>query len=112
MVAQISRTRRREIFRMFGGRCAYCGCKLNPEYFHIDHIVARVCGGKNYNNLFPSCPECNHYKGSSSVEEFRVKISNLYYTFHGYMIGKYFGFKDKKPVKFYFEKVMENGERC
>lgn len=54
---------RRKVFDMFGGKCAYCGCDLDENSFHIDHIVPVKAGGKKDNdNVFPSCPDCNNFK--------------------------------------------------
>lgn len=92
---------RKKIHKMFGGKCAYCGSDLRDEsgkYMHIDHIepILRnppksqwkehwgeykqcVKPEKDIESLmFPSCPKCNNYKGSMSIELFRenIKLSN------------------------------------
>lgn len=55
-----------------GGRCWYCGCQLDPDNFHMDHVVSRKLGGRSTpDNLVPACPTCNVGKGGRSVEEFR-----------------------------------------
>lgn len=97
--------RRQNIFDMTGGRCFYCGCKLDFNNFHIDHFTAKKRGGKQKDNLVPSCPDCNLSKGDMTVEEFRNKISNIINaTVHGRMICKYYGVYPKQ-IKFFFEEV-------
>lgn len=72
---------------MFGGHCAYCGVELKDysgKYMQIDHIEPIVrnwwngtCNkpqNEREDNYFPSCPKCNHYKHSMSVEAFRENI--------------------------------------
>ena len=54
------------------GHCAYCGKKLNPFRFHVDHMVPRSQGGTNApDNLAAACSTCNHRKKAKTVEEFR-----------------------------------------
>lgn len=100
---------RKEIFNITKGKCAYCGCKLDINNFHIDHFVAKANGGKNKNNLLPSCCLCNLMKSNLTLEEFRKEIENLIYLDTGKvgLINKYYKIKAKK-IKFYFEE-MENG---
>ena len=48
------------VWRKSDGRCWYCGHKLDPWGFHIDHLEPRSKGGSDkLDNLFPSCPSCN-----------------------------------------------------
>lgn len=87
---------REKLYKKFDGHCAYCGCEL-PTKWHIDHLkpVVRdskwspaqrrfVSDGKmlksendKFENLMPSCPSCNNYKSSLSLESFRTLLSNL-----------------------------------
>ena len=96
---------RKTIFDMTEGRCFYCGCQLDFQSFHIDHIKPRASGGKDRNNCVPACIDCNLSKGSLSIEEFRDKLSRLLDDSHkGKMIDKYYHPK-RKPIKFYFEET-------
>lgn len=66
---------REKVWNRSDGICWYCGCKLNPFKFHIDHFVPRKLGGKSeYTNLVPSCPPCNTAKGAKPLEELRSSI--------------------------------------
>ena len=79
-------TKRDKIFNKFNGKCAYCGCELQKGW-HIDHLLPLVRSPftgeqqyperNNFDNLMPSCPSCNNYKHSYSIEEFRRLISEL-----------------------------------
>ncbi len=35
---KISKIQRAELRMKFGGRCAYCGCKLPEKGWHADHV--------------------------------------------------------------------------
>lgn len=98
---KISKIQRAELRMKFGGRCAYCGCKLPEKGWHADHVepvrrdfelvrapvgsgvthVARSTGKVMHpelhaiENLFPSCAPCNLFKGAFSVEGMRNEIT-------------------------------------
>jgi 5-methylcytosine-specific restriction endonuclease McrA len=76
---------RNKIRNMFDGRCAYCGKPLDDN-FHIDHVKPIYRGREGYplssrqgediiENMMPSCPRCNLWKKTFTVEEFRQEIS-------------------------------------
>ena len=92
-----------------GGRCAYCGCELDENNYHVDHMTPKSLGGKtNKHNLIAACPDCNLFKADSTVEVFRRRIAALVTsTAHGRIIAKYYGVKNE-PIKFYFEEI-DNG---
>jgi len=113
---------RDKIWKMFGKRCAYCGCELQTstgKHMHIDHVkpLVRLPGSKiqehperdTVENLFPSCPQCNNYKHSMSVAQFRDQIDfsipRLYQT-APYRNAIRFGLVKEVgwDAKFYFEK--------
>ncbi|QWA09548.1 HNH endonuclease [Sodalis ligni] len=96
---KLSKKQREELKQKFGGRCAYCGCKLSEKGWHADHVEkvgrileidqkARAKGvwklratGElmnehldTFENLFPACAPCNLFKGGFSLEEFRHEI--------------------------------------
>jgi hypothetical protein len=35
---KLSKAQRKQVFDMFGGRCAYCGCDLPEKGWHADHV--------------------------------------------------------------------------
>lgn len=78
---------RKLIHQKFGGRCAYCGSVLENEtgkHMQIDHVIpirrhyktgkAKQPANENEANMFPSCPRCNNYKHTMSIETFRAEI--------------------------------------
>lgn len=103
---------RKKIYDKTNGHCAYCGCTLDFYDFQVDHITPKIKGGSGkFENLNPSCRDCNHFKFDSDLEEFRDKISRIIFdTFHGRIVGKYYGIKEK-TIRFYFEQMkVEKGE--
>jgi len=67
--------KRQRIFNKTHGHCGYCGCKITPDNFQVDHITPLAKGGSNYEfNLIASCSLCNKYKGALSVVEFKKRI--------------------------------------
>ena len=98
---------RTKIYEITKGKCFYCGCELDFNKFHLDHFKAKSNGGKQSNNLVPSCPDCNHCKGKLDIEQFRTKIENLLEDrFVGNIVKKYYGLESKK-IKFFFEEVKD-----
>ena len=110
-------TKREIIYNKFGGKCAYCGCGLQ-KYWHIDHLlpVVRCPHSKveaypernNLSNMMPSCPSCNNYKHSFTLDEFRRLISDLKNQLElktQYRIAKRYGLisEHEIDVLFYFE---------
>ena len=129
MENSVSKNTRKKVFDKYGGRCAYCGCKIKLSSFQIDHLVPR-CAVKNkkyygnkateeyiysFKNLMPSCNSCNDYKRSNKLEVFRnVYLKNLSnrlresFLFH---VAEKYGIVEVKDWdgKFYFERC--NDER-
>lgn len=118
---------RQEVYDMFNGRCAYCGCELNGK-FHVDHIepirrrflydrvnkkwVPNGCDNPDkdiIDNKLPACASCNINKHSMSLEDFRNMISNFINSLNNnvtqYKIAKRYGLVTEtiKPIVFYFE---------
>lgn len=106
------------VFKKFGGKCAYCGCELQKGW-HVDHLLPLVRNPftgvhqfperNNLDNLMPSCPSCNNYKHSYSIEEFRWLITELTKQLMlstQYKISLRYGLisENNIDVKFYFEK--------
>lgn len=84
MSKSIPKEIRKKVYEKYGGRCAYCGCKLEYKNMQVDHIDA-VYRAKyegrqvdnSIDNYMPACRQCNFYKGTSTIEEFRRKIVHL-----------------------------------
>ena len=117
---RISKKTREAVFNKYGGRCAYCGCELTPRTMQVDHIksVYNSCLENGYvytqddsfDNLNPSCRQCNFYKGTLDIEQFRNKIKTILYrtfqsTFQAKLAKKLGMMKVTQFDKFYFEKL-------
>lgn len=118
----IPKAKRIEVWNKYNHHCAYCGCLLEYKDMQIDHIdsVYVHCETKKektlneineINNLIPSCRQCNFYKSTFTIEEFRERLSvvlmkNLQKTFQYRLALKYGLIEENiKPIKFYFEKI-------
>lgn len=120
-----TKSERQQIYDMFNGHCAYCGCEITLKQMQVDHIdcVDIYAGiyeaeGKDINridNLFPSCRSCNHYKSTMTLEHFRQALEHmpdvLMRDSVTYKNAVRFGLikhPENPKVKFYFEKVQSN----
>lgn len=107
---------REQVFNKFGGRCAYCGTKIERvgrNAFQVDHIDAKVYGGSNHhNNLNPACRPCNNFKTVWSIEEFRTEIGYQIERARRYSVNfrmaEKFGllYVTENKVVFHFERVL------
>ena len=107
------------------GRCWYCGCKLDPFEFHVDHFHPKSRGGSNdIENLVPSCISCNLKKHNSFIWEWRVNLAirlGLNLSKHQIACINGEGTMDEvlanihdweKPVLFYFERNLAGSHLC
>lgn len=103
---KVTESRRERVYKMFNGRCAYCGCEMDKyDDFEVDHIVPYVKGGKTKNNLFPACKICNNAKGTQSIEEFRKYLMGKAFLKPGIsLILRYYDI-EPKDIVFHFEEV-------
>lgn len=119
---RIPKQQREIVFNKYGGRCAYCGCELTLRTMQVDHIKAVYTSSlendgvetqdDNLENLNPSCRQCNFYKGTLDIEQFRKKIMTTLYetcqnTFQAKLAKKLGMLTVKQFDKFYFERINE-----
>lgn len=119
---RIPKRQREAVFNKYSGRCAYCGCELTPRTMQVDHIKAVYTSSlendgvetqdDNLENLNPSCRQCNFYKGTLDIEQFRKKIMTTLYetcqnTFQAKLAKKLGMLTVKQFDKFYFERINE-----
>lgn len=96
-----------------GGRCGYCGRIIDMKDMQVDHMHPKCAGGANYfENLMPSCRQCNHYKRDATVEMFRITMRTLHERITKIYIHKVavnFGMATITPFDgtFYFERMTE-----
>lgn len=126
-MGKLTKAQRQQVFAMFDGRCAYCGCEL-PARWHADHVepVLRIMKtghredgfrierpeNDRFDNFMPSCPPCNIDKHRMTLEKWREWLGVRLDA-----IRKQAGFKllsahgliaeTGAPVVFHFEKVEE-----
>ena len=77
MRAKIQDKTRQNVWMKYGKRCAYCGKLIEDrKNLRVDHILAvRKGGTDDESNLNPSCHDCNLYKDTYSLEDFREQLS-------------------------------------
>lgn len=108
---------RKQVYDMYDGHCAYCGCKLEYKDMQVDHIdcvyvseLHKEPVKDTLDNYLPACRQCNFYKSTFTIEEFRDRIQttclkNLEATFNFKLLKKYNIIQvNDEPIKFYFEK--------
>ncbi len=113
---------RDQVFRKYGGRCAYCGQALVLGHkMQVDHIEPvfrnrdgdkeRIKEGDTIENLNPACIRCNQYKSTMSIETFRAEIkeqvARARRKSRNFRIAEDYGLIKETgiDVVFYFEKV-------
>ena len=109
MRRSISKRIRQEVYAMYDGHCAYCGKKIEMKEMQGDHIHPIHRGGVNEtSNYRPACRQCNFYKSTLTVEDFREQLSTIPKRLEKQFILRLalaYGLIEftGKPVKFYFE---------
>ena len=75
---KITMEERKRIYRMYGGRCAYCGQQITYRQMQVEHKDPLYIGGADApENYMPACSMCNHYKHTMTVEKFRTQLGLL-----------------------------------
>ena len=106
-----TKEQRKLVYQMYDGRCAYCGCELEFKDMQVDHFnsVYAYDGKNEIENYMPSCRQCNFYKSTGTVEQFRQNLKEtmlrgLKKTFQYRLLVKYDLIRENdKEIKFYFE---------
>ena len=77
----ISKATRQKVLDKYGGHCAYCGKILDLKTLRVDHLHPHYLGGEDdFDNYMPACYQCNFYKSTLLLDEFREQMSTLYLT--------------------------------
>lgn len=112
MRAKIQDKTRQNVWMKYGKRCAYCGKLIEDrKNLRVDHILAvRKGGTDDESNLNPSCHDCNLYKDTYSLEDFREQLSlmtdRLAKRDIVYRLSEEYGIierKKRKKIRFFFE---------
>lgn len=106
-----TKEQRKLVYQMYEGRCAYCGCELEFKDMQVDHFnsVYAYDGKDELENYMPSCRQCNFYKSTGTIEQFRqnlkeTMLKGLKKTFQYRLLVKYDLIQENdKEIKFYFE---------
>lgn len=71
-----TKEQRKLVYQMYDGRCAYCGCKLELKDMQVDHFnsIYAYDGKNELENYMPSCRQCNFYKSTGTIEQFRQNL--------------------------------------
>lgn len=96
---------REQVCDMFDGHCAYCGIEFK-KVFHVDHVIPVAAGGPDdISNYLPSCPKCNMFKNSFSLEQFRTSLEEQTFKKCSFILAVRYGQITAHPKKivFYFE---------
>lgn len=105
------------VFEKTNGHCAYCGkdLKRGSQKIEIDHAFPIYYGGDNsIRNLLLSCPQCNNFKHSFSIEELRNELLKQIDRARRYSVNFRFAEKyglieiKENKIEFYFEKIKLN----
>lgn len=92
---RLSANERNDFYKMYGGRCAYCGTQITFRGMQIDHKIPLAINGEDTKeNMLPACRTCRRIKGTSDIVYFRKTISLIIFRYTGI----------NEPVRFYFEK--------
>ncbi len=99
-----------QVLGKYGGKCGYCG--IEPKNLCIDHIWPYCMGGSDsIENLMPACRECNNFKSTLPIEQFRYELSKQLERAFKYSVNYRLALKYKqveetpKKIIFYFERV-------
>jgi len=108
---KITKEERHKIYNKSGGRCAYCGNKIDISEMQVDHIVPLRLGGTDTpDNMVCSCRSCNKYKSTYTVEKFREQLGKipgrLFRDSSTFRLAVRYGLVEikDKDVEFWFER--------
>ena len=124
----LTKKEREVVYEKCNHRCAYCGCEIDYKDMQVDHVKSvYVNADLNDNmtldeaneseNLLPACRQCNFYKSTFTIEQFRKRLkttmmNNLKKDFN-YRLALKYGLIQENDVeiKFYYEKLgLENSQ--
>ena len=114
---------RLKVYNKCGGRCSYCGKEITLKQMQVDHMTPQYKKADPlhfgvtididcFENLWPACRRCNHYKRASDLELFRKNMLTLHERIEKHYINKVgfdFGMLQVKPFSgtFYFETINQ-----
>lgn len=103
---------RQQVYNMYNGHCAYCGCELEYKDMQVDHVESKYWhnGSDDISNYKPACRMCNYYKSTYILETFREQLGLLTQRLEKefiYRLAKKYGVLEEtdNKIKFYYEKL-------
>ena len=73
---------REKVYNKYGGRCAYCGTKIEFKQMQVDHFFPQFLkhlkpdeDNNDFKNLMPSCRKCNIHKHAMRPEVWRKELA-------------------------------------
>ena len=81
----IPKKTRLELYEKYNHRCGYCGCEIAYKDMQVDHFKPVYVHGEylgdmdseqlnDISNFIPACRQCNLYKSTFELEEFREQL--------------------------------------
>ena len=68
---RLSARERNYFYKMYDGRCAYCGAQITFRGMQIDHKIPLAINGEDTKeNMLPACRTCRRIKGTSDIGYF------------------------------------------
>ena len=113
---KLTKAQRLRVYKMYGGRCAYCGRPIRYEDMQVDHMVPLYNGGAdNEENYVPACRMCNHYKSTYTVEKLSEQVGMLQDRLRKdyiYRLSLQYGLvrEAENKITFFFEKKRDQEE--
>lgn len=105
---------REKVWKKYDCKCAYCGEDLEYKKMQVDHIESKYFGGKDdIKNYNPSCRQCNFYKSTFSLDQFKHQLATITERIKKPFIVRLaikYGIIYFKPFdgKFYYEKLNKH----
>ncbi len=106
----IPQEERKIVYKKCCGHCAYCGKEIMYKQMQVDHLVPLRKGGTDsIENYLPACRQCNHYKSTYDIEQFRKELGlikkRLRNKVYIYNLAVQYGLVSENniPIVFYFE---------
>lgn len=120
----MSKIDREKVWLKCDKKCAYCGTEITMKQMQVDHKeplfrnssdkelewYKRERGTNDIDNLLPSCPRCNRWKSTFTLESFRdivqTSLDRLERDTPNFRLAKDYGLLTitEKKVIFYFER--------
>lgn len=70
-----ARFSRKNVWVRDEGKCQYCGVKVSPDDYTLDHVIPKKRGGStSWLNVVTCCYSCNQRKGDKPLDQTGMKL--------------------------------------